>query len=101
MKIYRQKLSSDVDEMEKMLNEYLQFASTGAKDKTETFRYFEQISDLINKYENPNIIKDFNDRIYYNGRKNLINRCINNLIENSLKFDKKSSKSKSKSSKTT
>ncbi len=44
---------------------------------------------IINKYENPNIIKDFNDRIYYNGRKNLINRCINNLIENSLKFAKK------------
>ena len=84
-----QKLSSDVDEMEKMLNEYLQFASTGAKDKTETFDLSEQISDLINKYENPNIIKDFNDRIYYNGRKNLINRCINNLIENSLKFAKK------------
>ncbi|NDA22001.1 MAG: sensor histidine kinase [Proteobacteria bacterium] len=84
-----QKLSSDVDEMEKMLNEYLQFASTGAKDKTETFNISEQISDLINKYENPNIIKDFNDRIYYNGRKNLINRCINNLIENSLKFAKK------------
>ena len=84
-----QKLSSDVDEMEKMLNEYLQFASTGAKDKTETFNISEQISDLINKYENPNIIKDFNDRIYYNGRKNLINRCINNLIENSLNFAKK------------
>ena len=84
-----QKLSSDVDEMEKMLNEYLQFASTGAKDKTETFDLSEQISELINKYENPNIIKDFNDRIYYNGRKNLINRCINNLIENSLKFAKK------------
>ena len=84
-----QKLSSDVDEMEKMLNEYLQFASTGAKDKTETFNISEQISDLINKYENSNIIKDFNDRIYYNGRKNLINRCINNLIENSLKFAKK------------
>ena len=84
-----QKLSSDVDEMEKMLNEYLQFASTGAKDKTETFNISEQVSDLINKYENPNIIKDFNDRIYYNWRKNLINRCINNLIENSLKFAKK------------
>ena len=83
------KLSSDVDEMEKMLNEYLQFASTGAKDKTETFDLSEQISNLINKYENPNIIKDFNDGIYYNGRKNLINRCVNNLIENSLKFAKK------------
>ena len=84
-----QKLSSDEEKKEKMLNEYLQFASTGAKDKTETFDLSEQISNLINKYENPNIMKYFNDRIYYNGRKNLINRCINNLIENSLKFAKK------------
>ena len=75
--------------MEKMLNEYLQFASTGAKDKTETFDLSEQISDLINKYENPNIMKDFNDRIYYNGRKNLIKRCINNLIDNAIKYGKK------------
>ena len=30
-----EKISKDVDEMEKMLNEYLQFASTGAKDKTQ------------------------------------------------------------------
>ena len=84
-----QKLSSDVDDMEKMLNEYLQFASTGAKDKTETFDISELILNLIKNYENPNIIKNFKDQIYFNGRKNLIVRCINNLIDNSLKYAKK------------
>ena len=49
------KLSDDVDEMEKMLNDYLQFASTGAKDKTENFDLSDLIESLINKYENPNI----------------------------------------------
>ena len=83
------KLSSDVDDMEKMLNEYLQFASTVAKDKTETFDISELILKLINNYNNPNIIQNFKEEIYYNGRKNLIARCINNLIENSLKFAKK------------
>ena len=83
------KLSDDVDEMEKMLNEYLQFASTGAKDKTENFDLSELVENLINKYENPNISKEFKKRIYFNGRKNLIQRCINNLIDNSIKYGEK------------
>ena len=88
-KTLSEKLSSDVDEMEKMLNEYLQFASTGAKEKTEMFDLSELVQNLIKKYENPNIIQNFKNEIYYNGRKNLISRCINNLIENSLKYGKK------------
>jgi len=83
------KLSEDVDEMEKMLNDYLQFASTGAKDKTETFDLSDLLENIINKYENPNILKDFDGSIYFSGRKNLIKRCINNLIDNSLKYGKK------------
>ena len=83
------KLSDDVDEMEKMLNEYLQFASTGAKDRTETFDLSELVENIINKYENPNILKDFKKKIYFNGRKNLIQRCINNLIDNSIRYGKK------------
>ena len=88
-KTLSEKLSSDVDEMEKMLNEYLQFASTGAKEKTEMFDLSELTQNLIKKYENLNIIQNFKNEIYYNGRKNLISRCINNLIENSLKYGKK------------
>jgi len=83
------RLSEDVDEMEKMLNEYLQFASTDAKDKTETFDLSELVKNINNKYENQNIINDFDSQIYFNGRKNLIQRCINNLIDNSLKYGKK------------
>ncbi len=83
------KLSDDVDEMEKMLNEYLQFASTGAKDKTENFDLSELVENLIDKYENPNISKNFDKKIYFNGRKNLIQRCINNLIDNSIKYGEK------------
>jgi len=83
------RLSMDVDEMEKMLNEYLQFASTGAKDKTETFDLPELILSIVKKYENQNIITDFNSQIYFNGRKNLIQRCIVNLIDNSQKYAKK------------
>ena len=83
------KLSEEVDEMEKMLNEYLQFASSGAKEKSETFDLSELVENIINKYEYPNISKNFNKKIYFNGRKNLIQRCINNLIDNSIKYGEK------------
>ena len=83
------KLSEDIDEMEKMLSEYLQFASFGAKEKSETFDLSELVENIINKYENPNISKNYNKRIYFNGRKNLIQRCINNLIDNSIKYGEK------------
>jgi len=83
------KLSADVDEMEKMLNEYLLFSSTGAKGKTESFNLSELLENIIKKYENPNIQKDFDSEIYFNGRKNLIQRCINNLVDNSIKYGKK------------
>ena len=84
-----EKISKDVDEMEKMLNEYLQFASTGAKDKTETFDISKLIDELISRYENNNIEKKIKKKIYFNGRKNLITRCINNLLENSVKYAEK------------
>ena len=79
-------MSEDIDEMEKMLSEYLQFASSGAKEKSGTFDLSELVENIINKYENPNISKNYNKRIYFNGRKNLIQRCINNLIDNSIKY---------------
>ena len=83
------KLSMDVDEMEKMLNEYLQFTSTGAKEKTENFDLSELVDIIINKYENTNISKNFDKKIYFNGRKTSIKRCINNLIDNSIKYGNK------------
>tara|TARA_B100001123_G_scaffold371157_1_gene434143 strand:- start:3211 stop:4527 length:1317 start_codon:yes stop_codon:yes gene_type:complete len=82
------KLSDDVDEMEKMLNDYLQFASTDAKDKTEKFDLFELVKNTVGKYENQNILLESKSQIFFNGKKNLIQRCINNLIDNSIKYGK-------------
>ena len=83
------KLSEDVDEMEKMLNEYLQFASIGAKEKTEKFEINEFINSIISKYNNPNISFSSDIIVDFEGRKNLIKRCISNLIDNSIKYGKK------------
>ncbi len=81
-------LSNDVHEMEKMLNEYLQFASTGANVQTETFNISELIKSVLNKYNNSSINYNNDDKILYTGRKNLIKRCIGNLVDNSIKYAK-------------
>ena len=83
------KLVDDINEMEKMLNEYLQFTSSNYLEKDELFNISELIIQIIEKYNNKNISKDIIERVYFNGRKNLINRCINNLIDNALKYGKK------------
>tara|TARA_Y100000741_G_scaffold361595_1_gene345866 strand:+ start:1702 stop:3015 length:1314 start_codon:yes stop_codon:yes gene_type:complete len=80
------KLSEDVLEMEKMLNEYLQFASSRSTEKTETFNISELVENTVKKYDKKNIKTDLSQRIYINGRKNLILRCLNNLIDNSIKY---------------
>jgi len=83
------KLTDDINEMEKMLNEYLQFTSSSHIEKAELFDLSDLIQKIIDKYENKNISQDLSPRIYFNGRKNLIKRCINNLVDNSLKYGNK------------
>ena len=75
--------------MEKMLNEYLQFTSSSYLEKDKLFNLSELINQIILKYNNENITINSIDKIYCNGRKNLIKRCINNLIDNALKYGKK------------
>ena len=83
------KLTDDINEMEKMLNEYLQFTSSSYVEKDEMFNLSEIIEEIIKKYNNKNISHNLIPRIYINGRKNLINRSLNNLIDNGLKYANK------------
>ena len=82
------KLVEDINEMEKMLNEYLQFTSSTYLEKDELFNLSELVNQIIKKYNNENISCNILESVYLNGRKNLINRCINNLIDNALKYGK-------------
>ena len=83
------KLTEDINEMEKMLNVYLQFTSSSYLEKDELFNLSELIEEIIEKYNNKNISKILLARVYFNGRKNLIRRCINNLVDNALKYGDK------------
>ena len=83
------KLSEDINEMEKMLNEYLQFTSSSYLEKDEEFNISELVDEIVKKYENENISSNISPRIYISGRKNLIKRCVNNLIDNAIKYAEK------------
>jgi len=85
----KNKLGEDISEMEKMLNEYLQFTSSSYMEKDEQFNLSELINKIIEKYNSKNISKNIASKIYINGRKNLIQRCINNLIDNAIKYGEK------------
>ncbi len=82
------KLSRDVDEMEKMLNEYLQFSRSNFTEKSEKFNLSELIMSAVKKYGNKNILVDQETEVFFSGRKNLIQRCLNNLIDNAINFSK-------------
>ena len=80
------KFAGDIIEMEKMLNEYLQFTSSSYLERDEEFNLSVLIDKIIDKYGNRNISKNISTKILINGRKNLIERCINNLIDNAIKY---------------
>ena len=82
-------MSQDIDEMEKMLNEYLQFTSSNYVEKDETFNISQLVEDIITQYKNSNVSSETHPRVYMNGRKNLIKRCLNNLIDNAVKYAEK------------
>jgi len=82
-------LSLDIDEMEQMLNEYLQFTSSSYLEKNINFDISKLIEHIIQKYKNNNIYPNIISGVYINGRKNLIERSINNLIDNSIKYANK------------
>tara|TARA_B100002019_G_scaffold31711_1_gene25721 strand:+ start:1078 stop:2397 length:1320 start_codon:yes stop_codon:yes gene_type:complete len=83
------KLTEDINEMEKMLNEYLQFTSSSYLEKNENFNLTELITETIKKYNNENISSNISDELYFFGRKNLIKRCVNNLVDNAIKYGDK------------
>ena len=72
-----------------MLNEYLQFTSSNYVEKDETFNISQLVEDIITQYKNNNVSSETHPRVYMNGRKNLIKRCLNNLIDNAVKYAEK------------
>lgn len=79
-------LKEEITEMEKMINEYLDFASNQYSQPLEKFDIIELIQNLIGKSFKKNIKIKSPINLIFSGRKNLIRRCIANIINNSQKY---------------
>ncbi len=83
------KMTDDIEEMERMLNEYLEFSRNQKSEDTEIVKIDILIADVINKYNNKEIKTNFESNIKIPLRQNTFKRCLGNLIDNGLSYGKK------------
>ena len=83
------KMTDDIEEMERMLNEYLEFSRHQKNEETEVVNLNEVIDEVIKKYSGKNINAILDDNLEINIRPNSIKRCLTNLIDNGLAYGKK------------
>jgi len=83
------KMSDDIEEMEKMLNEYLEFARYQKNEETELININYAIKDITKKYGSKQINLFLEESSKINIRPNSIKRCLINLIDNALAYGKK------------
>ena len=83
-------MSKDIDEMEKMLNDYLQFAKTQTQESTTKINLGVLLNSIKNKFNNKKIsINEDNKNIELNGRPISLKRSFENIIQNGLTYGNK------------
>ena len=85
-----EKMSKDIDEMEKMLNDYLQFAKTQSQESTSKINLNILLKSLKNEFNNDKI--SFNEShtdIELNCRPIALKRSFENIIQNGLTYGNK------------
>ncbi len=84
------KMSKDIDEMEKMLNNYLQFARTQAQESTTKINLNYLLSSIIKDFNNDKIVFNHDDVVIeLNGRPTSLKRSFENIIQNGLTYGNK------------
>ena len=82
------KMSKDIDEMENMLNNYLQFAKSQVQEASIATNINELFKEIISEKDNKNLHLNLVGEIVLVGRRNALKRCFNNIIENGLNYAK-------------
>ncbi len=82
-----EKMSKDIDEMEKMLNDYLQFAKTQVQEETSEINLNNLLSSIKDELNNSKIFfKDNGELVKLNGRITSLKRLFENIIQNGLTY---------------
>ena len=83
-------MSKDIDEMEKMLNDYLQFAKTQVQEPSTIINLNDLLLSIRNKFNNNNFtFNESSDLIELKGRLTALQRSFENVIQNGLTYGKK------------
>jgi len=83
-------MSKDIDEMEKMLNDYLQFAKTQVQEPSTIINLNDLLISIRNKFNNSNFtFNESIDLIELKGRLTALQRSFENIIQNGLTYGNK------------
>jgi len=82
------KMSKDINEMESMLNSYLQFAKSQAQEDSVATNINKILNEIANEKSSKNFHLDLPIEIVLVARKNALKRCFNNIIDNGLNYAK-------------
>ena len=81
-----EKMSKDIDEMEKMLNDYLQFAKTQVQENTNIINLENLFNEIKNNLNNKNLVISNLKSIDLKGRPSALKRAFENIIQNGLTY---------------
>ena len=83
------KMASDIDEMEKMLNDYLQYTKSQSQEDYVDVNIKNILIDILRNFDPSKYVFKGDENITIQGRKNLIKRCISNVVENGFSYGNK------------
>ena len=81
-------MSKDIDEMEKMLNDYLQFAKTQTQEDTSEINLNELFNEIKKNIGNQNLRLLPSENIVLKGRPIALKRSFENIVQNGLSYGK-------------
>ena len=84
-----EKMSKDIDEMEKMLNDYLQFAKTQVQESTKVINLKNLFNEIQDNLNNKNLVISNLENIDLKGRYSALKRTFENIIQNGLTYGRK------------
>ena len=84
-----EKMFKDIDEMESMLNDYLQFAKTQTQEETSLVKLSEIFDSIKKKLNNKNLFLENFENVNLKARALSLTRCFENVIHNGLTYGKK------------
>ena len=85
-----EKMSKDIDEMEKMLNDYLQFAKTQTQEDTVLINLNNLLNSIKNSFNDNNLFFNNSDEaVELKARPTALRRSFENIIQNGLSYGNK------------